>query len=852
MPRIALIAASVVGGLLVLLVAAILIVPQMVPSDVYRERIETAATSALGRDVSVTGDIRLRVFPRIEARAGSTTIANPEGFGDAPFASMGELRAAVKLIPLLFQRVEVDEFVLVEPRIGLVAREDGSNNWTFESSAADTPPPAQGGGALSASLGDVRIIDGQVDYEDRASGQAHTVSGLQMRARMDAIDTPFDITAEGVADQLPFDLSAMISNPKALMDGDPSNITAELNTDLVVADLEGSLTLGATPQFDFGFEGEVPAITELASRFAVAGLPPADVLGSISATGRASGTFDNIRLELARGTHTSLLVNAELSGAITLSDSIAFELETNADIPQLADLATAMSIEAPASGVLGRANATARIVGAPGDIRFENVSLTHDSALLKMNYAGGARLADSLTYSGRLAIDAPDLKRLAAATGAQLPSGDVYRRFSLSGETSGGATDLLLRDAVVEFDDIRGTGRAALDFAGKPRLTGSLNTGPIDVTPYAATSGAPPAQSTPRQGWGSTPIDLSPLRLADAEISLDADQLKYRQFDFGPSNIRLALSDGRLNARVDQTTLFGGVGGLQLVADGSGELPIVGIKADIDGLAVQPFLQAAANFGLMEGTGDLTVDITGTGGTLSSFMSSLQGQGGLAFDEGTLNGVDLNLLASSAGTALSSRSIPGSAFGSSASTAFRNLAANFSMQDGVAAIANMKFQTGTVAVSGGGSLDVGNQAVSFTLFPEFADSSSGVNGYGLPVKFQGDWNGVQASVDFDWLVQRATADARTRVQAEIRNELEEQLGDNFSGLFGSRQSTPVAAPAEPSSGAQTSQDDANAGEAAPTSEAPPAEPAQQRETPEELLRREAGRALGDLFRGDNN
>lgn len=856
MSRLVIISASVVGGLVLLLIGAVMILPQMIPSDVYRDRIQTAAGSALGRNVTVTGDVGVRIFPRIEARAGETTIANPEGFGDAPFASMGELRAAVKLIPLIFQRVEIDEFVLVEPNIALIAREDGSNNWTFTSATTDTPSSSQGGGPMNASLGDVRIIDGQLSYQDEATGQRHTLSALQMRARMDALDEPFDIKAEGVADQLPFDLAAVIENPQALMNGAASNINAVLETELINADVDGSLTLGEAPQFDFGFEGQVPAITEIASAFEIAGLPPATVLGSLSATGRATGTFDNIRLELASARHVSELVDADLSGAISLAETIGFDLEANADIPKLAQLANAMNVEAPAGDVLGKASATARIAGVLGDIRFENVALAHDSALLKLNYAGAARMTDTLAYNGRLSISAPNLKQLASAAGAELPAGDTYRSFSLTGDTSGSATDVLLRNAVVEFDSIRGEGQAALDFSGKPKLTGALNTGPIDVTPYASASGAPKSEAAPSRGWGTTPIDLTPLRLADAEVTLNAESLKYRQFDFGPSKMRVSLTNGLLNANVDQTTLFGGVGGLQLVADGSGATPVVGLKADIDGLAAKPLLQAAARFGLLEGTGDLSIDVTGTGNTLSSFMSSLQGQGGIAFDQGTLSGVDLNLLASSARTALSSKSVPVSAFGADARTAFRNLGANFTMQDGVAAVADLKLQSGEVAVTGGGSLDIGNQSLSFTLFPEFSNPSSGVNGYGLPVKFHGGWNGVQASLDFDWLVQRATADARTRVQDEIRNELEEQLGDSFSGLFGTRQPSRTATPATEAPAEAPADTPANgAPEAAtPATEetAPADETAAPPQSAEDVLRREAGRALGDLLRGNNN
>ncbi len=859
MRRIALIAA----GTLVLIVGALLVAPQLIPSDVYRDRIQTAASSALGRDVAVTGDIKVRVFPRIEARAGATTVANPEGFGDAPFASMGELRAAVKLIPLLFQRVEVDEFVLVEPNIALIALEDGTNNWTFGSSGpTGTPDGGSGSGDLNASLGDVRIVDGQVSYEDRATGQQHILSALDMRARMDAIDKPFDIRASGVADQLPFEIEADIENPKAMMDGDSSNLTARLITELVTADVEGAMTLGATPRFDFGFEGEVPAITELASAFEIAGLPPASVLGALTASGRATGTPDNIQLEFASARHASQLVNADLTGSVTLAETIGFALDARADIPRLAELAQAMNIEAPAGSALGKATASAKVTGVLGDIRFQNVALNHDSELLKLTYAGSARLTDALTYNGRLTLAAPNLQKLAAAADTQLPSGNIYRSFSLTGDTAGGATGVMLKNAVVEFDDIRGTGEAALDFAGKPRLTGTLNTGPIDITPYASASGAPKSQGAAKQGWGATPIDLSPLRMADAQIALNADSLKYRRFDFGASRMNVNLTDGLLNANIDQTTLFGGSGGLQLVADGSKETPVVGLKADIDGLAIQPLLQAAANFGMMEGTGDLAIDVSGSGANLSAFMSSLQGQGGLAFDQGTLNGVDLNALAASAKTALASKSVPVAAFGQNASTAFRNLNANFSMEDGVAAIADLKLQSGEVSVSGGGSLDIGNQSLSFTLFPQFANPSSGVNGYGLPVKFSGGWDGVRASLDFDWLVERATADARTRVQDEIQKELQESLGSGFSGLFGNRPATgvttpvndtaPTAAAPETDEATPANTEPSNDGTPAPDAESPEAQPEQPPASPEELLRREAGRALGGLLRGDNN
>ncbi len=851
--------AFILGGLVVLIAGAIAVLPQLIPSEVYRERIETAASSALGRDVSVTGDIKVRIFPRIEARAGATTIANPEGFGDAPFASMSELRAAVKLIPLIFQRVEIDEFALVEPNIALVAKADGSNNWTFDVGSSETTPSDGGdSSSLQTSLGDVRIIDGQVTFDDRAAGTVQSLTNLNLTAKMTSLDKPLDVKATGSANQIPFEIDANLESPENLFAGNPSNVSLSLNTELLKSDLNGALTLGDVPEFDLSFDGQIPALTELAAQFQIEGLPKADVLGRLTAAGKITGQPDNIRLEFTEATHSSKLLNANLTGAVTLAETMGLDIQTTADIPKLADLAAAMNVQSPGAGVLGKATARAHITGALGDLRMSDVQMRHDSGLLTFTFAGSARLTDSksnpLTYDGRIELVAPDLKQLAAATGTKLPPGETYRSFALSGTTSGSTQSVMLNNAVVEFDDIRATGQAALSLNGKPRLTGALNSNQIDITPYAVASGAPKQQArAPSGGWGDTPIDLAPLRMVDADLTLNAEGLKFQKFDFGPSKMTAKLANGVLVADVAQTTLFNGNGAFTLTADGSGQTSTIGLKANLNGLAAQKLLQAAANFSALEGVGDLNIDITGSGATLSDYMSSLQGQGAFDFNQGTLQGVNLSTLVSSAQQAIANKALPTGALGANAQTTFRDLAAKFAVKDGVAAIADLKLASGNLAVTGGGSLDIGAQQLSFTFFPEFADSNSGVNGYGLPLKFSGGWSGIKASVDFDWLLQKATADARGRVESEIQDQIRKSLGDDLSGILNGRTRqntpTPTSTPAPAATG--ESQSEAVDPATDTTGEPVTSEPEEkQPQTPEDILRDEAKKALGGLLRGN--
>lgn len=848
---------AVVGALLGLFALAVLIVPNLIPQEVYRAEIEKAAKAATGRNVTVTGEIKVAVFPRIEARAGASSLSNPEGFGDEPFATMKDLRASVALWPLIFGgSVEIEEFVLVEPDIRLVNLADGTNNWTFDVGGGEAPAgtPPEPGGKLQAALRDLRIEKGRVSWDDRKEGRIQTLSDLELSADMQAMDRPLSFTANGLANDLRFKLTARLENPQATLDGSPSPTTIQLDTDLIKADLKGTLGLGAAPQFDFEGKGDIPSLVELAEAFKVTSIPARGVLGKLSLEGQAFGTPDDITIKIGSARHESPLLNANLKGEARIAGAIALKLEAEAEAPKLGELARAMEIAAPAEEALGKANLAASISGQLDNLAFENVRFSHDSGLLKLNFAGSAALKDELTYNGTFAIAAPDLRKLASAAGAQLPAGDIYRNFSLEGETSGSATDVMLRNANLKFDAITATGEAALRFGDKPKLVGSLTSqGSIDITPYAKASGAPtePAgQATP--GWGNTPIDLSPLKLVDADIALKTGGIRFDTFDFGPSTVAVGLANGKLTADVQQTSLFGGKGSARLVADGSTARPGIEFRASMDGLGLKKLLTAAAGYESLDGSGDLSIDVAGSGADLQTLMSSLVGNGEFLFDKGTLSGVDLLALGDAAKSALSNQQVKGGAISPLAQTKFETLKTSFVMADGVAMVTGLSIDAPGFTLSGGGALDIGRQQATLNLFPEYKDKSSGLNGYGLPLELAGSWGGIKLSLDWDWLKDKATAALRDRAQSEIEDELQKITGDLGARLgLGKPKppttpATPAPAPAESAAPAQPPADEATA-ETEPAAPAPAPPPPQ---SAEDRLKSEAQKALDRLLGRD--
>jgi AsmA protein len=339
---------SVVGGLLALAAIAVLVVPNLIPQEVYRAEIEKVAYQVTGRKVSVTGRIEVAVFPRIEARAGASTIANPEGFEGSDFASMKELRAAVALWPLFSGNVEVEEFILVEPSISLISLEDGNNNWTF------TPPTGPAGvsgepqqsGQMGASLRDVRIEKGIVSFDDRREKKIQTLSDLNLWADMQALDKPLSFKAEGLANALEFRIESRLGNPQAMIDGLASPVEIKLQTDLIRTDLKGTLALGDMPEFDFALTGEIPNLPALGDAFQTP-LPVPAVLGGLTLSGQAYGSFDDITIKVASARHESPLLNADLKGEARLTKTIALQLDASADASRLADLAPSTSPRPP-------------------------------------------------------------------------------------------------------------------------------------------------------------------------------------------------------------------------------------------------------------------------------------------------------------------------------------------------------------------------------------------------------------------------------------------------------------------------------------------------------------------------
>ncbi|MHC4459001.1 MAG: AsmA family protein, partial [Planctomycetota bacterium] len=124
---------SLVGcALLVIIPAALLIIPFFLDVQKYKPRIERQVIEAAGRRLEVVDQLHLSLFPKTRFWFSDLHLANPSGFTEKDFIKAKIFEARFKLLPFIvsgFKNIQIVRFVMRTPQIMLVKNADGQLNW---------------------------------------------------------------------------------------------------------------------------------------------------------------------------------------------------------------------------------------------------------------------------------------------------------------------------------------------------------------------------------------------------------------------------------------------------------------------------------------------------------------------------------------------------------------------------------------------------------------------------------------------------------------------------------------------------------------------------------------------------
>lgn len=214
---------AALGGLIALVIAAVLVIPMFVDVESYLPQIEQKVSEATGRPVSFGRDVDVSVFPWAGVSFDTMRIGNSQEFGEGDFVKVESFEVRMKLLPLLSKNVEIEKFVLNGPEVHLVKLADGSSNWQFGSQEAKSPQPSAEKGSQSqeqktarnfqlASLevGEFAVNGGRILYEDREAGLSKKIENITFHLKNVSLDRPIDLFFSADIDGTPLTVEGSV------------------------------------------------------------------------------------------------------------------------------------------------------------------------------------------------------------------------------------------------------------------------------------------------------------------------------------------------------------------------------------------------------------------------------------------------------------------------------------------------------------------------------------------------------------------------------------------------------------------------------------------------------------------
>lgn len=190
---------KIAGIVIALLVLVLVALPFMINVDSFRPRIQSEASAALGRQVTL-GKLSLSILSST-VKADDIAIADDPAFSTTPFVKAESLKVGVELMPLIFSKaIKVTEIVLEKPQINLIR---GPNNtWNYSNIGAASHDKASST-TSSSSTPNFSVAKLNVNHGQLTIGRAHSSLKPQVYD-----DVNIDVAKFSETTEFPFKMTA--------------------------------------------------------------------------------------------------------------------------------------------------------------------------------------------------------------------------------------------------------------------------------------------------------------------------------------------------------------------------------------------------------------------------------------------------------------------------------------------------------------------------------------------------------------------------------------------------------------------------------------------------------------------
>jgi AsmA protein len=508
-----------IAAFVVVVIAVLLVVPFLLPTETYKGQIVERVKSATGRDLALNGPISLSILPSFALTVSDVAFGNAPGASAKNMATFGKLQLQVQPIALLSGRLVIDSFVLVDPVIALETDKQGRPNWQFATAgagpisapsgpaapakpapapAAGAPPPAKGGSPLDeVHLGDVRLVNGTITYQDDRTGQKQRLDKINAKLALPDLASPMQMSGNADWNGKTVSVALDLAQPRQFLSGAKTAVTVNLTAPALKFDFKGTAASAAEVALDGDTALDISSLRELAA-WTGGSLPPTSGgLATLKIGGKLALAGARVKLtdaEIALDTIKAkgdLAVDASGQKLVLNGKLDVDKLDLNPYLPPSQPAAVAAKpAAAPGVPTPAPATAPAQAVGGAGwsdqpidvsGLKAANAdfALTVGGIVFKKITIGKSALTLQLKDS-KLAADLTqmELYQGAGKGGVRLDGAAVVPAFEGNFDLTKVEAQPILRD-VMDFDRLSGNanGNVAVTAHGRSQreLIGNLN-----------------------------------------------------------------------------------------------------------------------------------------------------------------------------------------------------------------------------------------------------------------------------------------------------------------------------------------------------------------------------------------
>jgi AsmA protein len=736
------------GAMLALVAAAVAYIALTFDPNSYKPQIIQTVKDSKQRTLKLDGDIKLRFFPSIGATLGKVSLSEYQS--DQEFVSVESASVSVKLMPLFSRQVVVDEVAVSGVKARFIKYRNGKTNLDDllgREAAPAVPasaPAAATGAPMRFDIASVLLDRTELSYRDETTGARYSVQDLSLRSGRIANGVPTKI-----------DFAAHIEANKPKLD-----IAAKAGTTLTF-DLEKNQyqVQGLILQAD----GAALDITELA----------------VKASGDASAHPDTQEFSLQKF-------------ALTASGQQGKDrFDARLDAPDLSLTKERFSgqrvaLNAKLDGNFGNIVAALMLPDVAGNARsFKVSSLALDVDVSQPEQAFKLRFTSPVTGSIEAQqFNLSDLKLALNATGDKLPGKSIdselkgsvqadLGRQSIHAHLAGG----LLQSQI--------KAKLAVNNFRVPVIRYDLEVDQFDADPYLPQeTAAAKKQNQHKPGVPEQPFDLSALKTLNVEGSLRIGALKAANVKVAQLRVDVKAKNGLVNIAPLSARLYKGS------MDGKVSVNAVNnrftIQERLTGVEIAPLMKDAADLELLEGKGNVMLDLATQGNIVSGLKKALNGKASVDLANGAIKGIDLAKLVQGIQSLSKSTTTQTLGVDKNEKTDFSEFKASFKVKNGVAHNDDLSVRSTVLRITGNGDIDIGHDSINYNAKAIFAKTEQGKTGT-LPVTVYGPFDDLKFKVDYAALLKDVAKqkldEKKEQLKEDAKAKAREELKRSLKGLF---------------------------------------------------------------------